>query len=666
MKLNSYIPYEYILIIFCSIVAFVLKTPTTAQELYQNRQVENIYRVSSQGNIQVGFGEASITPDWPVKLSYGKQEPTAEYYDKTMCKVMLLEVGDVQVLLAEFDVIGIRNTVAEYIKQVIADSTGLNPKQMIVAATHNHSYPRAYKKEIYEFMAQRAVRATRNAIESKFPAKFGVGKTNAREDLNLNRAELHGIANPILYVIRADDLSGHIRGVHYNYGTHVTIFTKWGNNQGQIGPGWPGLVNTSVASTLQWELMAERYEKKNNINTTPFVMFSEGAAGDQQPRLSDVDVRGEVKHRKAVFTEKLSWEVLDLVKGTETSQSTNLVFSSKVVALPKSDGGERHTLIQTVELNDAVIATIPGELGVDLAYKYERESPYKKNILFTNSDDYLGYIVPEHLAHEHLTYQAKGDWLNEHYGVQIIDESLQLIDETHPDTPPINPEEMYGSLLGTVHYEGDQIVAIGAKRIPSRPNYAGGFWGKRTVIDEQGRWQIDELMPGTFYLYAAVADTANPAPDRLKSGYKDLQLLMYGYPVKVVRNSKTANIDFTFPSAYITTDVRTITLDTSTIIIEGNQVTGDIDISGSISPEEKIAVGAYPAFLRYRKQEVLLQQPAVKNFADSEGHFTLASLPPGEYRLAAWLDVNMNGLPEFKIDKITRIQDSPLIRITDK
>lgn len=622
-----------------------------------------VYEVHAEGLVRAGFGEADITPDWPVGLSYGRSEPTTGFYDRALVHALLLEVDGVRTLLLEFDVIGIRGGDADFIKREVALGTELDPRHMIVAATHNHSYARTYDEQVRAFMAERAVDAAREAQATLADARVGVGKMNAREDLNLNRAELEGLANPLLYVLRVDDPQGNLRGVLFNYGTHATIFTEW-SQVGQSGPDWPGYVRQYVQARKRLDLLYERFQEKNDIATEPFVMFSGGAAGDQQPRRSDIVLRGEQTPPKKVFMEKLGDEVLDLVDRVETTRHVELAFRSTRVELSRTRGRRQEVMLQSLVLNDAVLATIPGELGVDLAYQFEAASPFEKNMLITNADGYIGYIVPEHLALEQVTYQAKGVSFEPHYGVRLIDEALRLIRPNHADTPPLDPAEVLGGISGTIDYDGDHVIAIGVRRIPGWPNYGGGFWGQRTVVGEDGRWSIDGLAPGTFYAYIAEADPEDPAPTGNKTGYSDLRTLTYGYPITVYPGQETRNIHFDLPSGILETAVLGLELQPESLALDGHTLTGRFEIEGELAPDEALHVGLYPAELTYRNLEQYLARPEIRTRADADGSFRFESAPPGRYRVVGMIDVNRNNLVERRgIDVISRLGDSPIVEI---
>jgi hypothetical protein len=627
-----------------------------------DRSPQQVYTEEAEGNLRVGLGEADITPTWPVQLPYGADSKTGESYGKTKVKALLLEVSGKKFVILGYDLIGIEKKESEHIKKRVSEKSKIDKRNIIVSATHNHSYPRMTNNRVRDLVTRKSIEAVEDASESIFSGRIGVNKKNVREDISLNRAELNGEANTRLYVMKIEDEEGNLRGVHYNFGVHPTIFTEWGSTQGKIGPEWPGYVNAYVSMRKKLDLMYRKYEEKGSHVVEPWIMFSQGAAGDQEPRRADVRILGKREAGSKVFAEKLAWEVIDLIEQTETRSNVNLRMRSKTIDLRREGGDEYRTLLQSLSINNSLIATIPGELNVGLARDFIRESPFQNNLLVTIAGDYVGYIVQDHLAWERVTYQAKSVGFEPHYAERIIDESLKLADPTHQVRPKRNPDTVLGSLSGTIDYDGEHTVAVGAKRMPSGPNYAGGFWGRRTVIDEDGNWKIDDLAPGQLYLYVVETDDQQPRPTEFKSGFDDIRDLVVGYPVRVAPQEKKKNINFDIGEGYMETEIESLDLNTSSFEVQEYTLSGRIEVNGHAAYDEEVVVGVYPARLMYRSLNSYLRDPMLTTTAEEEGEFTFDSLPPGRYRVVSYVDINENGLQEG-IDLHTRPEDSPVVSI---
>jgi hypothetical protein len=633
--------------------------------LYPELSEGQTYQVKGNGPITVGFGEASILPDFPMVMSYGSDKPTKAFYDTAKVKVMLFEVDSIKLAWLEYDVIAVQNEQAEKIKDTIARNTGLKKRHIIVSATHNHSYGRTHKEKVYRLMAGRGIQATQRALNSRFPARIGFGKRKIPRDLNLNRAEANGLANPLLYVIKVTDTAGHLRGVHYNYGSHPTVFTEWGSSRGKIGPNWPGYVNHFVQQRKRLDLLYKRYKEKNGIATNPFVMFSEGSAGDQQPRNTDVFLHGQRQPGQKVFMERLARQVVQLLENTDTRRKADLHFQAQTHKMGMKNGDRYMTLLQTLEINQTALVTIPGELNVELGQKFEKHSPHQNNILITNSDDYTGYIVREEMALEQVTYQSKGIPFNPFFGERMVNEALKMVKPGYEADQPANPEELYGAISGKVDYSGPNKVAIGAMRKPATPNYGGGFFGQRTVVNPNGTFKIDSLTPGRFYLYVMETNADNPAPDELKSGFSDIRTLTYGQPVTVSAQQTTRNVNFRFEENSTNSPVQDFQLAYNSLSANGYEVQGNVSFKGELQVEDVIEIRVYPAKRPYKYLELFMNDPLFTVEANKHGYFTIESLPKGSYQIAAYLDVNHNNLVETGIDQLTDPLKSPIIQIGD-
>lgn len=356
-------------------------------------------------------------------------------------------------------------------------------------------------------------------------------------------------------------------------------------------------------------------------------------------------------------------QVVDLVEATSTQRQANIRFKAKSHRMALKNGKTYFTLLQSLVINNTALATIPGELNVELGYKFEEHSPYDQNILITNSDDYTGYIVREEMALEAVTYQSKGIPFEPHFGEHMVDEAIALLDPDYEGSAHMKPENLYGSIAGKVDYEGANKIAIGAMRMPRTPNYAGGFFGQRTVVNEDGTYTIDSLTPGEFFLYVMETDPDQPAPQQLKSGFSDIRALTYGVPVHVTAQQTTDDVNFGFPDGYRTTGIESIELNEEALSLDGYSLSGQFAVQGKVLEEDVIEVRAYPAHVHYKQLESFMQDPVITTTADAEGAFKFESLPEGQYHIAAFVDVNNNQRVEPGIDKITKPFDCPVIRV---
>ena len=668
----------------CLLLALIFLCISAAQSQTSNcnscffeGEAGTTYHAEASGNIKIGFGATDITPDWPVLLAYGRQEPTDKYFDKTKVKVIFMSVDDVQLAWLVFDFIGVNKEKSYLLKKEIGRATGIDPRHLILSGTHNHSYPHINRMpdRLFKFITDKAISAVKEAQNSQFDARIGFGKTHTRGDLNLNRAEVYGMVNTRLYTTRIEDKDGHLRGVQYNYGSHPVKFTDWGSTLGQIGPNFPGYVNRFVEDRIRLDLLFKNYDDKLGIDTDPFVMYSHGAAGDQEPSRRIYPLYDRSKPGMQVFMEELGKEVLRAIDHVETRSEVDLRFSSKVVELTQRSGEPYLTLLQALVINDAVIFTMPGEFEGSLGFKMEELSPFENTMSVSVTNDYLGYIVREELAHELVTYQSKRERFTPDFSRTLVSEAIGLVvSDFNANDERLDSPEATASIAGHVQYDGEQAVAVGVKRRPRRPSYSDSFFGKRTVVNPDGSWKIENLAPGTFYLYLVEADADSPAPESQRSDHTDIRDIFYGYPVTLQKGESKRNINFSVAAKEPSHSISGFELVTESLDVDGSAVSGRFiahkegfsESDGTrvtTSFPAGTEVRAFPAGHPYNWEEIFLKNPVQSAHVNENGTFFMTGLTPGDYQIVCYYDANHNQLVEPRIDVLSSYVNSPIIRI---
>jgi hypothetical protein len=102
----------------------------------------------SAGELLVGWGSADITPDGPVALA-GQYHAriTSEVHDRVTATALAVETrsGDDSIdhaVIVSCDLVAMRRVIVERVRARVAGRTpGLDPKKIIVAATHTHTAP---------------------------------------------------------------------------------------------------------------------------------------------------------------------------------------------------------------------------------------------------------------------------------------------------------------------------------------------------------------------------------------------------------------------------------------------------------------------------------------------------------------------------------------------
>lgn len=105
------------------------------------------------GNLKIGWAEVSITPDCPVSLAGQFFERISEYVESPItATAMAIENGDQAAVICSCDIVAIGENLMEMVRAEVAEKTDLNPKNVIIAATHSHTshvYDRTGKPNAY-------------------------------------------------------------------------------------------------------------------------------------------------------------------------------------------------------------------------------------------------------------------------------------------------------------------------------------------------------------------------------------------------------------------------------------------------------------------------------------------------------------------------------------
>jgi len=635
--------------------------PRDTQEIFRAEDVGKVFEQAAEGSLKVGMGAITIAPPWPIEPSYGKQVPTFEFYGPDiMAKVLILKVGDLEVLLIECDVIGFRAQTAQYIKDRIQQETGINGANIILAATHNHSYARTHREKVREWIAGQVVKAIRTARKDMFNARIGFGMGTLRRRITVNRHRtVGGFVNTHLYVGRIDDSEGNLRAILFNFGSHPNIFTTaWGPDTiGKFGPGWPGYAMKYIELIKNGQMLFSQYEKGREYHDL-FTFFALGAAGDQQPSLEFDQIDGiKVPQRKA-FVVELARRVMEVSDQIRTEPEVRMVFKSKVIEMPLKEKAwrkEPRTLLQALILNNTAIGVIPGELTAELGARFEEHAGYDNSFLITIANDAIGYITSEAEAYEAITYEAKGSSFGPQRGKIILDEIIGLVNPDYIPRPPLDPKMALGSVAGRVNYDGNRRIVVGLSTDCKGISDLPWFWGRRTEPDSLGNFSFDHIAPGVRYLYVKeVKDDYTGEPKQ------DLRTLMYAQEVLVSAGGvSTADINV---STHLKENVKFIKIDEGSILTGAGKITGDVIVDGDLQPEDRIMGGAYlESSIYYRWHlEHYLKSPVSRTTVGPSGRFEFEGLLPGRYLLYFWFDKNGNGRIEPGID-VTSGLSKPIV-----
>jgi neutral ceramidase len=238
------------LVVLCSIVVIVLvatlrivdKTPYFQTEYYTetvtklNEAFERSNQV--QGEIEAGFGVASITPvlsgtsDDPIKgifkvvpmAGFGDRKgPATGTHDSIFVKAAAIKVGDKMIVTISADLLLIPPNVADSVAFFMNKEAGINRSQLFFGATHTHSsiggttpkwvgekFSGTFNPNMISFLSRRFTKAALSAIADLKKSSIGITELKAPELVRNRMSQENGRLNDNFTCISIQHGKGYI------------------------------------------------------------------------------------------------------------------------------------------------------------------------------------------------------------------------------------------------------------------------------------------------------------------------------------------------------------------------------------------------------------------------------------------------------------------------
>jgi hypothetical protein len=286
---------------------------------------------------KVGFAKRDITPQAPTPMwGYGARHAMLSQgtADPLLAKAVVIEVGDQRLAIVGMD-IGRGPTAAmmEVIRPAVAEQAGVG--HVMIAGSHTHHGPVieltdregfgkgtfddavAYSKRLPELLIEAIVEAKANAV----PARIGVAKQNFELNRNRHTRRTPKATDPMLGVIRFDDLSGKPLAVVANFAAHPVTMDEMVL---KFSADFPGALQRRVEESLETNCI-----------------FMQGASGDMSPN------RGEMSGME--FGAALGDHVVALAGSIESKTPSQPSIQAKV---------DRFKFGSRVDFNNPVLVSL--------------------------------------------------------------------------------------------------------------------------------------------------------------------------------------------------------------------------------------------------------------------------------------------------------------------
>ena len=328
--------------------------------------------------IDIGVAQNDITPQQQVWLSgYGdRHSRSADVYQTLRAGAIYLSGAIDEIIIITADLIGYGRGFSTAAKERIAAATGLEPRQIVLTATHTHCgphfFPMAFPGEIEvgyaDFLHERLVEV---AVAARASASSGeVRFSRARSSFGINRrlpdggGGVHFAPNPDGPIDRDldsfwfSDASGTPIGSFTIYGCHPTSLSGY-----SIGGDYPGFLCRSLEAA-----------------TGAPSLFATGCAGDVRPQYGSDP--GEFQRPDLEAVEKAGADMAaDALAGRsnavllDCSQLRSVTHTHQLPygPLPRSESIEasacgsdlnRHTWARAMQALDELPGSCPQEIQI--------------------------------------------------------------------------------------------------------------------------------------------------------------------------------------------------------------------------------------------------------------------------------------------------------------
>jgi hypothetical protein len=380
----------------------------------------------------------NVTPDplLPVSGGAGPSKPTSRKIGELTVRALVYENDGTRVAICSTDFLGFPGVLCDKVRRQV---TRIDPKNIIIAATHNHSGPDCYgfpnsngetaaDIKYLNSVCKKLADAINEAVDKLQPAhvKIATGKARGKIAYNYYAEQLY---DPRCDVIQFLDLEGKPLATFVNYACHPEVI---GADQGILSPDFVGPLYERIR------------HRGGGIG-----IYINGALGG----MVTADCRGPDGRDMRTWRNEcirigylLADEALRIVADAPVEKDPKLFCSNKTIEFPVenqmllaivkmsplgfklNDNGTIATQLNVVNLGDAQMLTIPGEALPNIGYYLKRNMHGEHNMLLGLANDAFGYILTkvDFNSFERYDYITRTS-LGETMGEIFIDEALKFV-----------------------------------------------------------------------------------------------------------------------------------------------------------------------------------------------------------------------------------------------
>ncbi len=388
--------------------------------------------------LRVGIAVRNVTPDplLPVSGGVGPSKKTTRKDGELNVRALVVDQEGTRIAIVSADFLGFPSLLGNKVRAAVK---GIDPKNILIGATHTHSAPDCYgfpdgkggtssDPKYLELVCARMAEAINEATANLQTArmKIATGQANGKIAYNYYAEQLY---DPRCNVIQFLDASGKPFATLVNYAIHPEVI---GSGVGVCSPDMVGPLYSRIA--------------EKGGGTGIFMNSAQGGMITADNRKPDGEARNWAECQR--IGNLLADEALRIIQDAPEQESPKLYCAARSISFPVDaplmrallkqlpggagfTDGKISTQMNLVNLGDAQIVTIPGEALPNIGYYLKRKMRGKHNLLFGLTNDAFGYILAkeDYDSFKRYSYISQTS-LGERTGEILVNEVLKFVDDS--------------------------------------------------------------------------------------------------------------------------------------------------------------------------------------------------------------------------------------------
>jgi len=425
--------------------------------------------------LTAGTAQLDVTPPLGHSMrGYFEKRYASKIHDPLYVRSFALGDGEDGIVIAICDIIGLDRKYQDQAKARIAEATGLEPRQVLIACTHTHTGPETGEDAYTEFLWTRIADAVRLAWQSRVPAEVGWGRSiesrvvfNRRYHMadgtvqtnpglgNKNVVEPAGPTDPEVGALAFRRPDGPMIGLLGNYTLHYVgipedfeaFSADYYGFFSQIVPGMMGesfvaaLSNGASGDINNFDVLGGQRPKNDRYQHTQRVAgliaahalwACNGAEFSSDLPLGSALTELTLTPRPAPTEEEIA-QAAEIGEREEAGKPVLMgekSFARRVRRLVETPAKARDTWVQAMRIGDLGIAAVPGEYFCELGLRIKEQSPFAQTMVIELANDSVGYIPTTH-AYEEGAYEPNSSPYLPGFGEQIADAAVDMLKKLH-------------------------------------------------------------------------------------------------------------------------------------------------------------------------------------------------------------------------------------------